>query len=414
MKLIGWEIQLTNDRYDYDVFNRAGWEPRNVNYTNYRTLLWSDGNESTLTRLQKLDISKFVANGSVEDKKNVIIMSQEMVRANTNYDDPDEVFVQNVLHAEYRFPGNPLGSNVSYAGKTITGVSFAKNKVFQIKATGVSGDADPMPGLMNIVETGDGVSNMAYRYDVVRNNEWPDVARIGGIGSSNLISNVLYIGIDWRHFGDIEGAIRGSFDFAEGNGGTVVPIEMLSFDAVKSGKRVDLSWSTASELNSSKFEVEKAEITSAGKGTFTKIDEVPAAGKSNIIKHYGPVVDNNVSYGKSYAYRLKMDDRDGKFEYSSEKIVTFDGIDGNAWIGLVKPNPVSSLSSVEFGLANAMTIEMKLYDAQGKEIITLADGYKQAGLYTIDINAANLVSGTYTIVLKSGDLVLTQKVNVVK
>ena len=414
MKKLGWEIQLPIGRYDYDVFQRAGWEPRNVNYSIYRTLLWSDGNENALTRLQKLNMTDFVNAGSVAEKKNAIIMSQEMVRLNTNVNDADEVFVKNILRGENRFPGNPLGAGQSYAGRQITGVALARDLVFDIKATGVANDADPMPGLMNILETGDGLSHTAIRYNDVQNKDWTDEARIGGIGSSNLISSVLYVGIDWRHFGDIEHILRGTFDFAEGNGGIVVPVELLSFDAVKSGKRVDLSWSTASELNSSKFEVEKAEITSAGKSMFTKIDELAAAGKSTVTKHYGPVVDNNVNYGNTYAYRLKMYDRDGKSEYSSEKVVTLDGISGNAWIGVVKPNPVNSMSTIELGLGNGMDVELKLYDAQGKEIMTLANGYKNAGVYSIELNAADLVSGSYTLVLKSGDILQTQKVSVVK
>jgi hypothetical protein len=414
MKRIGWEIQLANARYDYDVFQRAGWEPRNVNYSIYRSMLWSDGNENALTRLQKLDITSFINSGSFGEKKNLALMSQEMVRLNTNINDPDEVFVRDILRGENRFPGNPLGTNASYAGRKVTGVTLGRDLVYDIKATGVANDANPMPGLMNILETGDGISRMAIRYNDVQDVSWPDAARIGGIATSNLVSTVLYVGIDWRHFGDIEKIIRGSFDFAEGNGGVVVSVELLNFDAVKSGKRVDISWSTASEQNSVKFEIERAEITSAGKSIFSKIDEMPAAGKSNITKYYGPIVDNNVEFGKSYSYRLKMYDRDGKSEYSGEKVVTLDGISGNAWIGLVKPNPVMTLSTVEYGLGNNMDIEIKLYDVQGKEVMTLANGYKNAGVYTFELNAGDLLSGSYTIVLKSGDILLTEKVNIAK
>jgi hypothetical protein len=414
MNRLGWSIDLVNGRYDYDVIQRFGWEPRNINYTNYRTMLWSDGDENALTRLQKLDITNFVNSGSFGAKKNAIIMSQEMVRLNTNINDADEVFVKDILRGENRFPGNPLGVGQSYAGKQITGVTLGRDLVFDINATGVVGDANPMPGLMNILETGDGISRLAIRYNNVQDDSWPDAARIGGIGTSNLTSTVLYVGIDWRHFTDIEHILRGSFDFAEGNGGVVISVELLNFDAVKSGKRVDINWSTANETNSARFEVEKAEITTTGRSMFTKIDEMAAAGTSHITKHYGPVIDNNVEFGKSYAYRLKIYDRDGKSEYSSEKVVTLDGISGNAWLGNIKPNPVNSLSTLEYGLGDAMDVQISLYDVQGKEIMNLANGFKNAGIYSIELNAANLLSGSYTIVLKSGNVVLTEKVNIVK
>ncbi len=414
MNLIGWEIDLENGRYDYDVFHRAGWEPRNVNYTNYRSMFWSDGDDSPLTRLQKLDITSFVNDGNVSGKKNLIIMSQEMVRENTNVDDADEVFVNNILRAEYRFPGNPLGNGQNYSGKTITGVNLARDVQFDILATGVAGDANPMPGLMNIVETGEGLSKMAIRYDYAQNSEWPDAARIGGVGTSTLTSNILYVAIDWRHFGDIEKLLRGTFDFAEGNDGIVVPVELMNFNANAVGKRVELNWRTASEQGSSRFEVERADVNPNGTSNFVKIDEVAAAGNSSIISNYGPIVDNNVNYGNTYSYRLKMVDADGTFDYSDEKTVTLGGIDGKAWLGTVKPNPVNANSVLEYGLGEGMNIEINLYDANGKAVNNLANGYHNMGTYTISLDASNLSSGTYTIVMNVGETIITQTITVVK
>jgi hypothetical protein len=414
MNLIGWEIDLENGRYDYDVFHRAGWEPRNVNYTHYRSLFWSDGDENTLTRLQKLNLTDFVNEGSVAEKKNLIIMSQEMVRNNTNVDDADEVFVNNILRAEYRFPGNPLGNGQNYDGKTVTGVNLARDRQFDIMSTGVAGDAYPMPGLMNIVETGDGISKMAIRYDYAQNNEWPDAARIGGVGTSTLNSNVLYVAIDWRHFGDIETLLRGTFDFAEGNGGIVVPVELMNFEAQAIGKRVELNWRTASEQGSSRFEVERADVNASGTSSFVKIDEVAAAGNSSIITNYGPIVDNNVNYGNTYSYRLKMVDADGKFDYSDVKTVTLGGLDGKAWLGTVKPNPVNANSVLEYGLGEGMNIEINIYDANGKVVRNLTNGFHNTGIYTINLDASNLSSGSYTIVMNVGETILTQTITVVK
>lgn len=413
MNKIGWKIDLSNGRYDYDVFHRAGWEPRNVNYSIYRSLFWSDGADKALTRLQKLDLTNFVNSGTVEEKKNLTIMSQEMVRMNTNVDDPDEVFVRDVLRASYRFPGNPLGANVSYAGKSVTGVVLGRDKVFEIVSTGVAGDEDPRPGLMNIENVGEGISKMAIRYNSVQNNEWPDAARIGGVGTSSLTSNVMYVGIDWRHFGDIESLLRATFDFIEGNNGIVVPVELLSFEAQAVGKRVELNWRTASEVNSSRFEVERQDVSASGVSSFRKIDEVAAAGNSNIIKNYGPVIDNQVNYGNTYNYRLKMVDRDGKFEYSEVKTVTLGGLEGN-YLGTVNPNPVNGVSTLEFGLSEGKMIDIKLYDATGKALMVLANGYYNGGTHTLRIDSEKLSNGTYTIVMNIDGVILTQTMTVVK
>jgi hypothetical protein len=411
MKRLDWEIDLAKSRYDYDLFNRSGWEPRNVDYSMYRTLLWSDGDNNTMTRLEKLNMTNFINAGSVVEKKNVIIGSEEMVRNNVNVDDADEVFVKNILRGEYRFPGNPLGAGMNYSGNTLTGVAVGRDLVFDVKATGTAGDANPMPGLMNILSTGNGISRAAFLYNKVQNPEWTSEARIGGIATTTLNSNLVYLGVDWRHFGNMETIFRASFDFVEGNGGTVVPVELLSFDARQVGKRVDLSWSTASELNSASFEVERS---LAGANMFVKVGEIEAAGNSSVIRNYGPVVDNSVEYGNTYIYRLKSYDKDGNFKLSEERTITLTGINGAAWLGQAMPNPVSSESVLEYRISQTSNIEISLVDASGKETMKLFSGVQAAGTHNLNISARNLASGVYQVVLRSGDIMLTSSINVVK
>jgi hypothetical protein len=408
---LNWMIDHERARYDYDLFNRAGWEPRNVDYTMYRSLLWSDGNNSKLSRLEKNNITDFVEAGDVVEKKNVIIGSEEMLRNNINVDDPDEVFVTNILRGEYRHPGNPRGAGMDYSGHSLTGVSIGRDVEFDVMSTGVAGDMYPQPGLMNIVQTGNGNSLTAFIYNTVQNPEWPDIARIGGIATTTLTSNLVYLGIDWRHFADIETVLRASFDFIERNNGTVVPVELLSFDAQAAGKRVDINWTTASELNSSRFEVEKA---TEGSKFFTKIAEMDAAGNSAVVRNYGPVVDNAVEYGKTYVYRLKTIDRNGDHAYSDERVVTLTGIGGYAELGQARPNPVSTESTLDYTLSQNASIEITLVDASGKEISRLYSGMQTAGSHILNINAKDIPSGVYQIVLSSGDIMLTRSINVIK
>jgi hypothetical protein len=281
----------------------------------------------------------------------------------------------------------------------------------EVMATGVAGDMYPQPALMNIVNTGNGISQMAFRYNSVQNPEWPDAARIGGIATTTLTSNVVYLGIDWRHFADIETVLRASFDFMERNDGTVVPVELLSFDAKAAGKRVDISWATASELNTSRFEVEKA---AQGSNFFTKIAEMEAAGNSSVTLNYGPVVDNNVEYGKTYIYRLKALDRDGSFSYSDERTVTLTGLSGVIELGQARPNPVRSESTIEYTMSQSANVEITLVDASGKEVARLYSGIQTAGQHILNVDAKDLASGVYQVVLRSGDVMLISNVNVVK
>ena len=112
LRKVGWVSDLGEGQYDIDLFNRLGWEPRSVNYTMYKTLLWSDGDENTMSRYEKMDIESFLEGGMQNDKKNLVIGSQELVRqlggnAASMYYDPD--FLDEVFRAEYVTPGQPDG-----------------------------------------------------------------------------------------------------------------------------------------------------------------------------------------------------------------------------------------------------------------------------------------------------------------
>lgn len=63
-----------------DVFDRSGWEPRAVNYTMYKHLWWVE-DQTKLTRLERDDLSAYVAAGVPTDKRNLVVSSQEIVKS---------------------------------------------------------------------------------------------------------------------------------------------------------------------------------------------------------------------------------------------------------------------------------------------------------------------------------------------
>jgi hypothetical protein len=54
-------------------------------------------------------------------------------------------------------------------------------------------------------------------------------------------------------------------------------------------------------------------------------------------------------------------------------------------------------------------VQLKIYDVLGNEVATLVNDYKDAGVYEVDFNAANLSSGVYYYQLKAGSLLETKK-----
>ncbi|PLX01273.1 MAG: hypothetical protein C0594_13500, partial [Marinilabiliales bacterium] len=98
------------------------------------------------------------------------------------------------------------------------------------------------------------------------------------------------------------------FTFASNSASNVLPVELLSFNAVANNNKVDISWITASELNSDYFIVQRSK-------DLTHIDDianVDAAGNSlSTLNYY--VEDNEPYQGISY-YRLKEVDFDGTIQ----------------------------------------------------------------------------------------------------
>ncbi|MBK8664196.1 MAG: hypothetical protein IPN18_21305 [Ignavibacteriales bacterium] len=93
-------------------------------------------------------------------------------------------------------------------------------------------------------------------------------------------------------------------------GKTPLPVELNYFQLREEGGDVKLLWSTATEVNSYIFLVERRK---PGR-EWTQIGSVEAAGMSNSVKYYS-YIDAKPQPSR-YEYRLKMVDNDGTFEYS--------------------------------------------------------------------------------------------------
>lgn len=94
-----------------------------------------------------------------------------------------------------------------------------------------------------------------------------------------------------------------------------LPVELVSFTATAEQDRVRLDWTTASEKNTSHFEVER----SADLRTWQTIARLAAAGDSPNARHYS-TVDSEPLPGTSY-YRLRTNDSDGTHSYSAVAVV---------------------------------------------------------------------------------------------
>jgi hypothetical protein len=78
------------------------------------------------------------------------------------------------------------------------------------------------------------------------------------------------------------------------------------------------------------------------------------------------------------------------------------------------PNPFNPVTKINFTLPKSGLVTMKVYDVLGKEITTLVNEVKNAGIYKVDFNGAKLSSGIYFYKLESNGFSQVKKMMLIK
>jgi len=78
------------------------------------------------------------------------------------------------------------------------------------------------------------------------------------------------------------------------------------------------------------------------------------------------------------------------------------------------PNPFNPATRISFALPQEGFVQLKIFDVLGQEIITLIDGERKAGNYTIDWNAGDFSTGVYIYQLTWNNQKLVKKMLLVK
>lgn len=79
-----------------------------------------------------------------------------------------------------------------------------------------------------------------------------------------------------------------------------------------------------------------------------------------------------------------------------------------------RPNPFSGSTNIEFELDRASTVTLRVFDAMGREVATLADGPLSAGPHSFRFNANSLAAGVYVYALNVEGEVSSRRMLVVR
>jgi hypothetical protein len=78
------------------------------------------------------------------------------------------------------------------------------------------------------------------------------------------------------------------------------------------------------------------------------------------------------------------------------------------------PNPFNPSTTIQYSIAAATHVTLKVYNLLGEEVMTLLDQSQRAGSYSIRFDASRLSSGMYFYQLKTAEYVSTKKMILIK
>jgi hypothetical protein len=181
-------------------------------------------------------------------------------------------------------------------------------------------------------------------------------------------------------------------------GGFALPVRLLSFSGAASATGNRLSWTTASEVNSSRFVVERSE----NGVDFTSIGTVAAVGNSSTERSYG---FEDAGRTAAAHYRLRMEDIDGHMAYS--KVIRL--AQNNQPVSLeVYPTMANATVSVSIRSTQRQQAAVAIVDMQGRVMKQLARAV-QEGVNEFDVEVSGLPKGSYVLQVMLGQQRLAQK-----
>lgn len=219
-------------------------------------------------------------------------------------------------------------------------------------------------------------------------------------GAGRLVSNGYALRMGLTSFSE----------FAIGESGRILPIELTSFTAEKYNNDKDalLKWHTASELNNDHFDVEVAGgiVTTSGELEFRKIGEVKG-NNTSAIEHNYSFVDRELNKAGVRYYRLRQVDIDGTVSFSEIRAVEFSNND--LALTAVYPNPATDRLTVSTVSSEVKQVTVTVNDILGR-VITEQEIKMQKGTTLMNIDVSGLPQGVYFLnIISSGETTIHKK-----
>lgn len=227
----------------------------------------------------------------------------------------------------------------------------------------------------------------------------------------------LPLGTTLSNLNDVITAINENYDNGTVDRGHLVcdiqlAAELVSFSAVARDGSIELTWTTASESDVRRFEIERAADNGWSiEGMIDGLGDSP-------VGHSYRYADFNVVPGTSYHYRLAEVSWDGT-RTVLPNIVTAEAGGESAILtefALMQnyPNPFNPNTQIAFSLPEASEVTLTVFDALGRTIGTLVQSTLAAGNHSVSFDATDMAAGIYFYQLQAGDFSAVRKMMLIK
>ncbi|NJB87161.1 hypothetical protein GGR26_002938 [Lewinella marina] len=178
-----------------------------------------------------------------------------------------------------------------------------------------------------------------------------------------------------------------------------LPVTFNYFTAEAGAHDVYLRWATATESNNSHFDLEH----STDGVSFTPLSRIFGVGTSTKTTEYDFV--HRFPPAGTHYYRLRQEDLDGTYRYSSIEAVSFGAAPEEAFA--IVPTIVinGSLRIERFADDTDGPVELTVFDAVGRRLLQR----RVAGSRAISLDVAGLRPGNYFLQLRDGSTLATKR-----
>ncbi|HEX8333908.1 MAG TPA: T9SS type A sorting domain-containing protein, partial [Segetibacter sp.] len=177
---------------------------------------------------------------------------------------------------------------------------------------------------------------------------------------------------------------------------SALPLKLLGFSVRQRAGENVLTWSTAQEINTHKFEIER----SNNGNDYTNIGKIIAGLSQYSFNDVYPLAGTNY-------YRLKIIDRDGSHEYSPVKTIQ----NNSSFSVNVYPLPAKEKLNVEIQSSKTGKANVAITDVSGKTLITTSLSVIP-GSNRSAVNIQSLSKGVYFLKVISSEATETIKIMV--